>query len=247
VPAEQLVPGDIVHLQRGDNIPADCRLIEAFDVRVNCAAVTGESLPKMREAAASTADDLMDSRNIVLAGTSMVSGQAKAVVFATGMHTEIGKIAHLTQTAAEEASPLRREIAHLSRLTAMFAVLIGLAFFSLGWMIGIPFWKAFIFAIGIIVAMVPEGLVPTLTLALVLATQRMARRSVLIRYLPSVETLGSTTVICTDKTGTLTENRMTVRRLDLGETVAARETWEKWPGVADLYRPFFLTARCATT
>ena len=169
------MPGDIVHLEQGDNIPADCRLIEAFGARVNNAAVTGESLPKARDASPSEADDLIDSKNVVLAGTSMVSGQAKAVVFATGMHTEFGKIAHLTQTAAEEVSPLRKEIAHLSRLTAILAVLIGVSFFSLGRMIGIPFWKDFIFAIGIIVAMVPEGLLPTLTLALVLATQRMAR------------------------------------------------------------------------
>ena len=103
-------------------------------------------------------------------------------------------------------------------MTAIVAVLIGVSFFTIGSMIGIPFWKAFIFAIGIIVAMVPEGLLPTLTLALVLATQRMAKRNVLIRYLPSVEALGSTTVICTDKTGTLTQNRMVVRQLYLGDT-----------------------------
>ena len=243
VPAEQLVPGDIVHLEQGDNIPADCRLIEAFGARVNNAVVTGESLPKAREADPSEVDDLIHSKNVVLAGTSLVSGQAKAVVFATGMHTEFGKIAHLTQTTVEEVSPLRKEIAHLSRLTVILAVLIGLLFFSLGWMIGIPFWKAFIFAIGIIVAMVPEGLLPTLTLALVLATQRMAKRNVLIRYLPSVETLGSTTVICTDKTGTLTQNHMIVRRLYLGETLDSPGGVEQKPGLADLYRPFFLTAR----
>ena len=243
VPAEELVPGDIVHLEPGDNIPADCRLIEAFGVRVNNAAVTGESLPKAREAVPSAAEDLIESRNVVLAGTSMVSGQAKAVVFATGMHTEFGKIAHLTQTAAAEASPLRTEIAHLSRLTAILAVLIGLSFFSLGWIIGIPFWKDFIFAIGIIVAMVPEGLVPTLTLALVLANQRMAKRNVLIRYLPSVETLGSTTVICTDKTGTLTQGRMVVRQLYLGGALDSPAHVTQTPGRADLYRPFFLTAR----
>jgi len=242
VSADQLVPGDIVHLEQGDNVPADCRLIEAFGVRVNNAAVTGESLPNSRAAGASEADDLIDSRNVVLAGTSMVSGQAKAVVFATGMDTEFGKIAHLTQTAGEEVSPLRKEIAHLSRVTATLAAVIGLLFFSIGWMIGIPFWKAFIFAIGIIVAMVPEGLLPTLTLALVLATQRMAKRSVLIRYLPSVETLGSTTVICTDKTGTLTQNRMMVRRLYLGETSGTPAAAKEKPGVANLYRRFFLTA-----
>ena len=243
VPAEQLVPGDIVHLEPGDKIPADCRLIEAFGARVNNAAVTGESLPKAREADPSQLDDLIDSKNVVLAGTSMVSGQAKAVVFATGMHTEFGKIAHLTQTAGEEISPLRKEIAHLSRLTALLAVAIGLTFFCFGWMIGIPFWKAFIFAIGIIVAMVPEGLLPTLTLALVLATQRMAKRNVLIRYLPSVETLGSTTVICTDKTGTLTQNHMVVRQLYLGETFDSPAGAIQKPGLADLYRPFFLAAR----
>jgi calcium-translocating P-type ATPase len=243
VPAEELVPGDIVHLEPGDNIAADCRLIEAFGVRVNTAAVTGESLPQGREAAPSAADNLIDSRNIVLAGTTMVSGQATAVVFATGMHTEFGKIAHLTQTAADEVSPLRREIAHLSRLTAILAVLIGVSFFALGWLIGIPFWKAFIFAIGIIVAMVPEGLLPTLTLALVLANQRMAKRNVLIRYLPSVETLGSTTVICTDKTGTLTQGRMRVRQLYLGGAFDSPAGAMHKPGLADRHRSFFLAAR----
>jgi calcium-translocating P-type ATPase len=243
VPAEQLVPGDIVHLEAGDNVPADCRLIEAFCARVNNAAVTGESLPKARDAAASAADDLIESKNILLAGTSMVTGQAKAVVFATGMHTEFGKIAHLTQTAADEVSPLRKEIAHLSRLTAILAVLIGLSFFAVGWSIGIPFWKAFIFAIGIIVAMVPEGLLPTLTLALVLANQRMAKRNVLIRYLPSVETLGSTTVICTDKTGTLTQGRMVVRQLHVGGTFDSPAGLREKPGLADHHRPLFLAAR----
>jgi calcium-translocating P-type ATPase len=243
VPAAQLVPGDIVHLEQGDNIPADCRLIEAFAARVNNAAVTGESLPKARDAEASKADDLIDSKNVMLAGTSMVSGQAKAVVFATGMQTEFGKIAHLTQTAGEEVSPLRKEIGHLSRLTAVLAVLISLLFFSLGWIIGIPFWKDFIFAIGIIVAMVPEGLLPTLTLALVLATQRMAKRNVLIRYLPSVETLGSTTVICTDKTGTLTQNHMVVRQLYLGEAYDSAVAVRQELGLAKRYRPFFLAAR----
>lgn len=146
----------------------------------------------------------------------MVSGQGQGVVFATGMHTEFGKIAHLTQTGREEVSPLREQIAYLSRLIGILAVAIGLIFFAISRFLGVPFWEDFIFAIGIIVAMVPEGLLPTLTLALVLATQRMAKRNVLIRYLPSVETLGSTTVICTDKTGTLTQNRMTVRRVWLG-------------------------------
>jgi magnesium-transporting ATPase (P-type) len=243
VPVEQLVPGDIIHLEQGDKIPADCRLIEAFGARVNNAAVTGESLPKALEANACRSDSLINSKNVVLAGTAMVSGQAKALVFATGMRTEFGKIAHLAQTAGEAFSPLHKEIAHLSRLIAVLALMIGLTFLSIGWTIGIPFWKAFIFAVGIIVAMVPEGLLPTLTLALVLATQRMAKRNVLVRYLPAVETLGSTTVICTDKTGTLTQGKMTVRRLFLGESFESPAGVKEKPLLADFYRPFFLAAR----
>jgi len=238
----QLVPGDIVLLQQGDNIPADCRLIEAFGVRVNNATITGESVPKARDAEPSKADELIHSSNILLAGTALASGEAKAVVFATGMHTEFGKIAHLTQTSPGGASPLRREIAHLSRWIAILAVLLGLLFFAIGWALGVPFWDDFIFAIGLIVAMVPEGLLPTLTLALVLATQRLAKRHVLIRYLPSVEALGSTTVICTDKTGTLTQNRMTVKWLFLGEALDSFNLAAKRSRLVEQYQPFFLTA-----
>jgi sodium/potassium-transporting ATPase subunit alpha len=240
--ADQLVPGDIVLLEQGNNIPADCRLVEAFGVRVSDATVTGESLSKLRTAEPSAKDEAIHAENILLAGTSMVSGQAQAVVFATGMHTEFGKIAHLTQTGREEVSPLREQIAYLSRLIGILAVAIGLIFFAISRILGVPFWEDFIFAIGIIVAMVPEGLLPTLTLALVLATQRMVKRNVLIRYLPSVETLGSTTVICTDKTGTLTQNRMTVHRVWLGAGIECSVNPEPGEAAAALYRPFFMTA-----
>ena len=169
----------------------------------------------------------------------MVAGQAKALVFATGPRTEFGKIAHLTQAGGEVNSPLRREIAHLSRVIGVCSVTIGLLFFLIGRVFGVPLWDDFIFAIGIIIAMVPEGLLPTLTLALVLATQRMAKRNVLIRHLPSVETLGATTVICTDKTGTLTKNRMAVKTVVLGgEQLSA----DQLPPLAADYRPFLLTA-----
>ena len=241
--ADQLVPGEIVLLEQGNNIPADCRLIEAFGVRINDATVTGESLPKLRTAEPCDAERVIHAENILLAGTSMVSGEAKAVVFATGMHTEFGKIAHLVQTGGETVSPLREQVAYLSRLIGILAVAIGLLFFAISRILGIPFWEGFIFAIGIIVAMVPEGLLPTLTLALVLATQRMAKRHVLIRYLPSVETLGSTTVICTDKTGTLTQNRMTVRQIWLGAGVECAPNPGLEAATPALYRPFFMTAR----
>ena len=139
------------------------------------------------------------ARNIVLAGTSVVSGQARAVVYATGMRTEFGRIAHLTQTAGAAGSPLQREIARLSRIVAMIASGLGGVFFLIGQALGLPFWENLLFAIGIIVANVPEGLLPTVTLSLAMATQRMAKRNALVRHLPAVETLGSTTVICTTR------------------------------------------------
>lgn len=242
LPVEQLVPGDVLVLEQGDNVPADCRLVEAFGVRVNNATVTGEALPQAREAGPATEVDIFRSKNILLAGTSLTAGRARAVVIATGMRTEFGKIAHLTQTGGETVSPLRREIAHLSRVIVLLAVLVGLVFFAAGWVLGVPFWQDFLFAIGIIVAMVPEGLLPTLTLALVLATQRMARRNVLVRHLPAVEALGSTTVICTDKTGTLTRNRMAVQRLFLGTSVESSFDAGEAPRLVQTYRPFFLAA-----
>jgi sodium/potassium-transporting ATPase subunit alpha len=215
VSAEALVPGDVILLDDGDDIPADCRLIEAFGVRVNNATVTGESLPQARNQHPSAEEELLHSRNILLAGTSLVAGQARAVVFATSMHTEFGKIAHLTQDPRETFSPLQKEIQRLSRIIALLSVGLGVIFFFIGSALGLSFWTNFLFGIGIIVANVPEGLLPTVTLSLAMGSQRMARKNALIRHLPSVETLGSATVICTDKTGTLTQNRMEVKRLFL--------------------------------
>lgn len=215
VPVEELVPGDVLILQEGDNVPADCRLVESFSLRVNNATITGESLPKSRDAQPSDEEEMNQSRNILLAGTSVVSGSGKALVFATGMHTEFGKIAQLTQSTGESLSPLQIEIGRLSHFIGLLSILLGVVFFFIGRLIGLSFWENFIFAIGIIVANVPEGLLPTVTLSLAMATQRMAKRNALIRHLPSVETLGSTTVICTDKTGTLTQNRMSVKQLFL--------------------------------
>ncbi|KAF0163853.1 MAG: HAD superfamily P-type ATPase [Rhodocyclaceae bacterium] len=218
--ASELVPGDIVVLEEGNFIPADCRLIEASALRVNTATVTGESLPKARtiepSAELSGNDSPLYAKNVVLAGTSVVSGQARAVVYATGMHTEFGRIAHLTQTVGTGPSPLQREIARLSRIVAALATGMGVALFFIGQAMGLPTWENLLFAIGIIVANVPEGLLPTVTLSLAMATQRMAKRNALVRHLPAVEALGSTTTICCDKTGTLTQNRMSVQRLWLG-------------------------------
>ncbi|MBI5937976.1 MAG: cation-transporting P-type ATPase [Betaproteobacteria bacterium] len=215
LPASRLVPGDVVLLREGDEVPADCRVVEAFGVRANMAAVTGESLPKGRDAEPSTADSLLDAKNVLLAGTSILAGEALAVAFATGRHTEFGRIARLSQSADERRSPLYLEIARLSRWIGLLAALLGAVFFAVGQAIGQPFWASLIFAIGIIVANVPEGLLPTVTLSLAMAARRMARRRALVRHLPAVETLGGATVILSDKTGTLTQNRMAVERLYL--------------------------------
>jgi sodium/potassium-transporting ATPase subunit alpha len=242
MPAEQLVIGDILLLEQGDNSPADCRLIEAFGLRVNSSTLTGESIPKALNANPSQEKELLHSNNILLAGTSIVSGRATAVVFATGALTEFGKIAHLAQISSEVASPLRKQLMHLSRLIAFLSITIGVVFFVIGTVIDVPFWQDFIFSIGIIVAMVPEGLLPTLTLALVLAAQRMAKRNVLIRHLTSVETLGSATVICTDKTGTLTENRMRVRELFLRNDRYFAADIQSTPELVAKHHEFFLSA-----
>ena len=216
MPASGLVPGDVILLEAGDNVPADSRLIEAFSVRVNNATITGESLPTSRDAKPSDETELIRSRNVLLAGTAMVSGEARALVFATGSHSAFGKIARLTQVTADTVSPLQGEIVRISRIIAALSLALGGIFFAVGHAIGLSFWENSIFAIGTIVANVPEGLLPTFTLSLAMASQRMARRNALVRHLPAVETLGRTTVICTDKTGTLTQNRMKARRLFIG-------------------------------
>ncbi len=220
IPAEEVVPGDVIALEAGDEVPADCRVVQAFGLRANTATVTGESVPEARDERPDPREDGLRARNALLAGTSVAAGRARAVAFATGMRTEFGRIARLTQVAGDRPSPLQREITRLSRLVAAFALVLGVVFFLLGQALELPFWANFLFAVGVIVANVPEGLLPTVSLALAIGSQRMARRNALVRHLPAVETLGAASVICTDKTGTLTENRMTVRRLYLsGEFV----------------------------
>jgi len=225
-------------------VPADCRLIEAFGLRVNTATITGESLPKARNAEPSAEDSPLYAKNIMLAGTAVVSGQARAVVYATGMHTEFGRIAHLTQTAGAASSPLQREIARLSRLVAALATVMGVALFFIGQAMGLPTWQNLLFAIGIIVANVPEGLLPTVTLSLAMATQRMAKRNALVRHLPAVEALGSTSTICCDKTGTLTQNKMSVQQLWLGGGFLDFADLAAQPHLTQDHRELFLNAAC---
>ncbi len=200
IPGEEVVPGDLLLLEPGDRVAADAELVLARDLRVDESALTGESTPVAPE-------------REVFAGTYVTAGTAEAVVTATGMGTRFGHIAALAQRAPRDRTPLERELDHLTRVVALIAVTIGVVFFAVAGFAGMDVTDRLVFAIGVTVALVPEGLLPTVTLSLALATQRMARRNALVRHLSSVETLGETTVICTDKTGTLTENEMTVTRV----------------------------------
>lgn len=212
VSRNEIVPGDVLLIEEGEQIPADARLIEAADMRVDLSSLTGESQPKRRTAEPVDDGHLLDIPNLVFAGTPVLSGRGRAVVFATGMQTEFGKIASLSTSVETGLSPLQKEIAKVTHVVALLSLAMGGIFFVIGVSMGLGFWISAIFGIGIIVANVPEGLLPTVTLALALGSQRMAKRHALIKQLTSVETLGCTTVICTDKTGTLTENRMRVAR-----------------------------------
>jgi magnesium-transporting ATPase (P-type) len=215
--AEELVPGDVIVLAEGDRISADGRLVDEDELRVDQSTLTGEShaVLKIREAVLRPAPSRFEVRNLVFAGSSVVAGVGTAVVFATGTHTEFGKVAHLTQSVQDEASPLQKELARVTRWVTFLAVSIGLVFFAMLIILQVEFSlvDSFILALGMIVAFVPEGLLPTVSLSLAMGVQRMAKRHALIKKLSAVETLGCTTVICTDKTGTLTENEMTVSDL----------------------------------
>lgn len=217
ISAEELVPGDIILLEEGDIISADARLIEVSNMRVDNSTLSGESQPiyKTSEAVADGKEFIWtELPNLVFAGTTVTSGVGRAAVIATAMHTEIGRIASLTQEIREEKSPLQREIEKTTKIITILSIVMGVIFFFIGTYIGkLSVHVSLMFAIGIIVANVPEGLLPTVSLSLAMAVQRMARRKALIKRLSSVETLGSTTVICTDKTGTLTTNEVSVTKV----------------------------------
>lgn len=250
IPARELVRGDVMQLEEGDRISADARLIAAESFYVDVSVLTGESLPVarnaypvgIREAISVRAGKTLphpgeqplqetvnpaDIANLVLAGATVAAGRATAVVYATGPQTEFGQVAHLTTVIKREPSTLEVQVARIVRIITAIAIGMGITVFLLSyWLIGMDITESFIFAIGIIVANVPEGLLPTVTLALALGVQRMARQNALVRRLSAVETLSATSVICTDKTGTLTKNEMTVRYLwvpQLEESALAEE------------------------
>ncbi|HLD75692.1 MAG TPA: HAD-IC family P-type ATPase, partial [Candidatus Norongarragalinales archaeon] len=210
-----LVPGDVIVLDEGAKVPADARLFEAFDLQTSEAALTGESLPVEKKDAAlrTTNVALAERQNMLYLGTHVTRGMGKAIVVATGMKTELGKIAQLVQDTEEPPTPLQNKLQHLGKSLGLLAlVAVGIIFLT-GFLAGVPLLRMFLTAVALAVAAVPEGLPAVVTITLAVGVTRMVKRNALIRKLPAVETLGSATVICTDKTGTLTKNEMTVRHV----------------------------------
>jgi len=214
ISAAELVPGDLLVIEEGARISADARLVLG-ELDIDMSALTGESMPVPRRADAgpSARSNWMTQPNLVLSGTLCTSGQARAVVFATGAHTELGRIATLSRRVRRDHSPLEQQVRRVAWIIAAVGTLVGAAFMPLGLLAGLSAHDAFLFAIGLLVANVPEGLLPTITLALAAGVRSLAARGAVVKRLSAVETLGSTTVICTDKTGTLTENRMSAMRV----------------------------------
>lgn len=215
VPAAELVPGDIIELEAGDNVPADSRLLSGFGLRVQEASLTGESSPANKEADCVLDENtpLGDRRNMIFMGTVAAAGKATAIVIATGMKTELGHIAGMLQRSEPRLTPLQRRLAELGKVLIVVCLIIVAVIFALQLWRGGELLETLLISVSLAVAAVPEGLPAVVTLTLALGLQRMVRRNALVRKLPSVETLGSVTVICSDKTGTLTRNEMTVREI----------------------------------
>ncbi len=222
IDAKGLVPGDVLILEEGDKIAADAVIIECREFYINTSALNGESRPSKRKEEDNKASRALDAKNMVFAGTSVVSGNGVAVVVSTGDSTEFGKIATLTKNIQKTLTPMQKEVINITHILTLIALAMGAVFFILGMFSDQSLLIAAIFALSLIVANVPEGLLPTITLSLSLASQRMAKRNALIKNLDSVQTLGSVTVICTDKTGTLTKNEMSLKNILLagGEHVS---------------------------
>ena len=241
IEARSLVPGDVLLIEEGERICADARLLRGT-VEVDMSTLTGESVPVTCSAgAADTTVPLLEARDVVFSGTECTGGEAQALVTATGMATELGRIASLSQRTGRDESPLEHQVKRVARLIGVVAIGAGIAFLPIGLAAGLSVAAAASFAIGLLVANVPEGLLPTITLALAVGVREMARRGALVKRLSAVETLGSTTVICTDKTGTLTENRMRVTavwtpamggRAGVDEEAAVSEAGAALAGVA---------------
>jgi Ca2+-transporting ATPase len=221
LPARELVPGDLILLRAGDRVPADARLVETVNLQVEEASLTGESMPVEKHTGTLQSETLPpgDRKNMIFAGTAVTYGRGRAVVAATGMQTEFGQIAQLLQAVESGKTPLQHNLDHVGHLLARAALVVVAVIVALGLLRGQDFIEMLIFGIALAVAVVPEALPAVVTISLAIGVQKMVRRNALIRRLSAVETLGSTSVICSDKTGTLTRDEMTVRKLYTGGEV----------------------------
>ncbi|XP_072281651.1 sodium/potassium-transporting ATPase subunit alpha-3 [Pyxicephalus adspersus] len=229
--AEEVVVGDLVEIKGGDRVPADLRIISAHGCKVDNSSLTGESEPQTRSPDC-THDNPLETRNVTFFSTNCVEGTARGVVIATGDRTVMGRIATLASGLEVGKTPIAKEIEHFIHLITGVAVFLGLTFFILSLILGYSWLEAVIFLIGIIVANVPEGLLATVTVCLTLTAKRMARKNCLVKNLEAVETLGSTSTICSDKTGTLTQNRMTVAHMWFDNQIHEADTTEDQSGAS---------------
>merc|ERR1711884_164866 len=229
--AEELTLGDIIEVKFGDRVPADMRVLESRNFKVDNSSLTGESEPQSR-GPEKTHDNPLETKNLAFFSTNAVEGTAKGIVVNIGDNTVMGRIAGLASGLDTGDTPIAKEIAHFIHLITGVAVFLGVTFFIIAFILGYHWLDAVIFLIGIIVANVPEGLLATVTVCLTLTAKRMAAKNCLVKNLEAVETLGSTSTICSDKTGTLTQNRMTVAHMWFDNAIHEADTSEDQSGVS---------------
>merc|ERR1712227_202624 len=227
--AREIVLGDIIEVKGGDKIPADIRVIQSNSMKVDNSSLTGESEPQSRDAEDSKVE-VLEAKNIAFFSTNCVEGSALGIVIRCGDNTVMGRIAALASNVDSGDSPIAQEIEHFIHIITGVAVFLGVTFFIMAFVLGYHWLEAVIFLIGIIVANVPEGLLATVTVCLTLTAKRMAKKNCLVKNLEAVETLGSTSTICSDKTGTLTQNRMTVAHMWFDDAIAEADTSEDQSG-----------------
>ena len=243
LPAYGLVPGDILHLEAGDVVPADCRVLEAYSLRSNESALTGESVP-VEKGAADTYENitpLAERTNMLYSGCGITNGTAVAVVVATGMQSEMGHIASMLEGEEGGDTPLQQKMTRLGKTLGWIALAVCVIIFIIGLLKGMKPMELFMTAVSLAVAAIPEGMPAIVTIVLALGVQRMVKKNAIIRRLPAVETLGSASVICSDKTGTLTQNRMTLRQAYVGRQTVELDGIVHTPGLEQLIR---LAALC---
>lgn len=229
IPAEEVVVGDLVEVKGGDRIPADLRIVSSHQCKVDNSSLTGESEPQTRSPE-STHENPLETRNLAFFSTNCVEGTAEGIVVQTGDRTVMGRIANLASGLEIGQTPINREIEHFIHIITGVAVFLGVSFFIIAIFLNYNWLDAVIFLIGIIVANVPEGLLATVTVCLTLTAKRMASKNCLVKNLEAVETLGSTSTICSDKTGTLTQNRMTVAHMWFDNHIIEADTTEDQSG-----------------